>query len=119
MLQPHSYQPPEDGLPPNEVRILALRAEPWPENDLRVRIHLETTPFIERPSLEISMTDANGDEVSNIHIIESIDDKMTFTMHIRGGEIGGVYTLTATVTYPDFGAVDQKSITFETQEKPE
>ena len=119
MLQPHSYQPPEDGLPPDEVRILGLSAEPWPENDRRVRIQLETTPFLERPNFEITIIDASGEVVSNIHIIESIDDKMTFTMHIRSANIGGAYTLTATVAYPEIGAVDQKSIAFETQEKKE
>lgn len=119
MLQPHSYQPPEDGLPPKEVRILGLQAEPWPEDNRRVRIQLETTPFLERPNLEVTIFDANGESVSNIHIIESIDDKMTFTMHIRSGDSGGAYTLIASVAYPDFGVVDQKSIAFETQENNE
>jgi hypothetical protein len=119
MLQPHSYTPPEDGLPPKEVRILDLRAEPWPDETRRVRIHLETTPFLERPYMEINITDARDEVVSNIHIIESIDDKMTFTMHIRGTDLGGTFTLTAAISYPEIGAVDQKSITFETQERTE
>src|SRR5690242_3283114 len=48
MLGPHSYEPPEDGLPPQQIRVQTLRAEPWPEDSRRVRIHLDMTPFLER-----------------------------------------------------------------------
>ena len=43
-----------------EVRIIELRAEPWPEDGRRVRIHLEVTPFLERPNLEVPITDASS-----------------------------------------------------------
>lgn len=119
MLRPHSYQPPEDGLPPQEVRILSLRAEPWPEHARRVRIHLDITPFIERPNLEVIITDAGDLEVASITIIESIEDKMTFTMHIRGEEVHGPYTLSASILYPEIGSVDQKSVPFEASEETE
>ena len=119
MLRPHSYQPPEDGLPPQEVRILSLRAEPWPENDRRVRIHLDLTPFNERPNLEVSIMDAGDREVASITIIESIEDRMTFTMHIRGEDVHGPYMLSANVLYPEIGSVDQKSVPFETNEETE
>lgn len=118
MLQPHSYQPPEDGLPPQDVRILNLRAEPWPENARRVRVYLDVTPYLERPNMEITIHDAEGLVAANISIIESIDDQQTFTMHLRGEELRNPYTLSAKVYYPapEIGEVDQKSITFETQE---
>jgi len=119
MLRPHSYQPPEDGLPPNEVRFIELHTEPWPEDASRVRVHLEVTPFLERPNLEVLITDASSQEVSSINIIESIDTRMAFTMHLRGKEGNGPYTLKAAVVYPDIGTVDQKSITFETEQKNE
>lgn len=119
MLRPHSYQPPEDGLPPQEVRILSLRAEPWPENDRRVRIHLDITPFLERPNLEVIITDAGEREVASITIIESIEDRMTFTMHMRGDEARAPYILSASVLYPEIGLVDQKSVPFEVNEETE
>lgn len=112
----NAFEPPEDGLPPQEVRILALRAEPWPEDSRRVRIHLDVTPFIERPNLEISIQDHDGHEVSSISIIESIETNITFTMHIRSPEVSGVYTLAAGIYYPDHGTVDQNSISFEITE---
>lgn len=121
MLRPHSYQPPEDGLPPKEVRILGLRAEPWPESDRRVRVYLDVTPFLERPNMEMTITSADGQPAASIQIIESIDAELTFTMHIRGEAPRSPYTLSAVVFYPDpeIGQVDQKSITFETADGPQ
>ncbi len=119
MLRPHGYQPPENGLPPQAVRILSLRAEPWPENARRVRIHLDLTPFKERPNVEVRITDAGDQEVASITIIESIEDRMTFTMHIRGETVQGPYTLSARVFYPEIDSVDQKYVPFETSEETE
>lgn len=119
MVLRNPYQPPEDGLPPEAVRITDLRAEPWAEDGRRVRIHLQLTPFLERPNMEVIMT-RDDKEVASINIIESIEDRMTFTMHIRGPEIvDGNYLLTASVSYPEIGVVDEKKIEFETQEKLE
>jgi hypothetical protein len=114
MLQPHSYQPPEDGLPPEQVRIQALRAEPWPEDGRRVRVHLDVTPFQERPNIEVSIAGESGQEAANVTIIESIDAHMVFTMHIRGNHPSGRFTLSASLAYPEIGVVDQKSEVFET-----
>lgn len=113
MLGPHSYQPPEDGLPPDQVRILSLRAEPWPEDGHRVRVHLDVTPFKERPNIEVSITGENGQEAANITIIESIDTHMVFTMHIRGNHSSARFTLSASLSYPEIDVVDQKSEVFE------
>lgn len=112
-------------LPPAEVRIKDLRAEPWPDGQ-RVRVFLEITPFQKRPSGEIAIVNEQGDEVASISIIETIVPRMEFTMHLRQAQPGGEYTLTATVFYPqesqpqqeaaptlpDRLVVDQRSIHF-------
>ncbi len=113
MFAPHPFQPPEDGLPPQQVKIQELRAEPWSEDGRRLRVHLDVAPFLERPNIEVSITNENGDELSSISIIESIDTHMTFTMHLRGNNIGGKLTLKASLSYPEIGEVDQKSMIFE------
>ena len=93
------FQDPTDiPLPPDEVRIRRFRAEPWPDNR-RVRIYLELTPFQKRPNGEIQIADAPGNEVANLSIIETIDPKMDFTVHLRADEIGGQYLASATVYY--------------------
>lgn len=110
---PYSYQPSENGLAPKDVRIVELRAELWPDDSRRVRVHLELTPFLEKPDVEVIIAQQDDSEVARINIIESIDDKMTFTMHIRSQTLEEVYKLKASVAYTDIGIVDQKSISFE------
>jgi hypothetical protein len=107
------YQPSDDGLPPKEVRLIDLRAEPWPNQAKRVRIHLEITPFLERPNLQVTISSPDGHEVSSIHIIETIEARMTFTMHLKGEVEEGPLHLKANLFYPDTGIVDEKNVTFE------
>jgi len=111
----NSHQAPEDGLPPQDIRFVELRVEPWPEGR-RVRVHMQLTPFLERPNIRAVITNANAEEVASIDIIESMDARMTFTMHIRGDEIKGAYTLTASLNYPELGTVSQDRVVFETSE---
>lgn len=107
-------QPPEDGLPPNEVKITELRVEPWPEDARKVRVHLNLTPFLERPNIEVIIQDPKAQEVASIYIVESIDDRMTFTMHIRSETMEpGTYTLTASLQYPEPGSVFQEIVSFD------
>lgn len=106
------FEPPEDGLSPKEIRLLELRAEPWTNQASRVRIHLEITPFIERPSLQVTISRPDGFEAASIHIIETIESRMTFTVHLRGELEPGPLTLKASLFYPDTGIVDEKSEPF-------
>jgi hypothetical protein len=93
------FQDPTDiPLPPGEVRIRQFRAEPWPDGR-RVRVTLELTPFLQRPNGEIRITDLQGAEAASISIIETMEPKMEFTMHLRGAELQGPYTATAHIFY--------------------
>jgi hypothetical protein len=93
------FQDPSDiPLPPDEVHIRELRAEPYPDGR-RVRILLEITPFQQRPNCEIRVTDENGDEVASLSIIESIDAKMDFTVHLKGEEPFGTFTISCDIYY--------------------
>jgi hypothetical protein len=85
-------------LPPQEVRIKSLHAEPWSDNR-RVRVILEVTPFQKRPNGEVNISDPLGEEVASVSIIESIVPRMEFTMHLRGENPAGEYRLTATLYY--------------------
>lgn len=94
------FQDPTDiPLPPEEVRIRGLTAEPWSDGR-RVRVNLELTPFQKRPNGEINILNDDGEEVSSVSFIETIDPKMQFTMHLRTLETEGEFTVTATVFYP-------------------
>lgn len=85
-------------LPPDDVKIVELRAEPWPDNR-RVKVYLEITPFLKRPNGEISLRDAQGSQVASVSIIESIETKMEITLHLRGVDTHGDFTVSAIIYY--------------------
>ena len=85
-------------LPPNEVRIKELRAVPWQDNR-RVGIYLEVTPFQKKPNGEVTITNPQGEVAAQASIIETIVPKMELTMHFRGPIASGAYTVSATIFY--------------------
>ncbi len=92
----------EDGLQratPAETHITALHAEPYPDRE-RVRVDLEMTPFQTRPHIEVTLTDAAGNEVASASIVEPMGWKLQFTLHLRGAS-DGPFQLEARLSYPD------------------
>jgi hypothetical protein len=106
---------PEDNLTravPEETRITSLTAEVWADGR-RIRVNVEVTPFQKRPYIEVSLKDADGDEVASTSIVEPLSWKLEFTMHIRG-EVRNPYTLEARLYYPEGGPSDEpRQYTFE------
>lgn len=106
---------PEDNLTrmvPEETHITSLSAEAWPDGR-RLRVNLEVTPFQKRPYIEVTLNDADGEEVASTSIVEPLSWKLEFTMHIRG-ELNNPYTLNAKLYYPDDGPADQpRQFTFD------
>jgi hypothetical protein len=93
------FQDPTDiPLPPDEIRIRELHAEPYPDGR-RVRIILEITPFQQRPNCEIIVTNEDGEAAASLSIIESIDAKMDFTVHLKGKKPSGKFTVSADIYY--------------------
>jgi hypothetical protein len=86
--------PTEIPLPPSEVRIRELRAEPKPDGQ-RVSIYIEVDPFQKRPCLDLRITSATGEELASASIIESMSRKMDMTLHLRGDNLHGSLTLSA------------------------
>ena len=112
------FQPPEGALPPKEVRFTGLSAEPWPDGK-RILVLVTTTPFQKPPNLQATIYDASGIDVSTIHVIEFAEDRLAFTVHLHSTEkIDGIYTLTASLYYPDLGQVDEIKAEFESHEAP-
>jgi hypothetical protein len=107
-------------LPPAEVRLLELRAEPWPDGR-RVRAHVQITPFRERPNLDLRIENALGEEVASAALIELITTKLVITLHIRAQQIEKQYTLMGNLYYPELESVDQASFPFEipTSDEPD
>jgi hypothetical protein len=118
--------PTEIPLPPEEMRIRELRAQPWPDGQ-RVRIYLEVDPFQRRPSADLVIYDATGQEVTNASIVETMTRKMEITMHLRRPPQGEQYSLRVSlyfVSQPAEGeepdprqqiVIDAREITFRAQ----
>jgi hypothetical protein len=87
-------------LPPDEVRIRQLQADPWSDG-VRLRVYLELTPFQQRPNGEIVVLGADGEEIASISIIETIDPKMEFTLHLRGIEGDSTFNVIASIFYEE------------------
>ena len=105
---------PEDHLQratPAETRVTSLTAGPYPDG-YRLRVNIEMTPFQQRPHLEVSLKDADGEEVASSSIVEPLSWKIEFTMHVRG-ELNNPYTLEATLFYPDGPAAEPQTFTFD------
>lgn len=99
-------------LPPEEVRIHSVSAEPYPDGQ-RVKIAVEMTPFQIRPWLELIMTDSQGDEITTADVIEPLNYKIELTMHVRKVEPAGQYNLTVRLYYPEQADNDRKEVSFE------
>jgi hypothetical protein len=100
--------PNEIPLPPEEVRLHELKAEPWPDGR-RVKIYLEVDPFQKRPSADLFISNAAGEEVAYANILETISRKMEINMHLREASPGGEYTVRAVVYYQKLPTASEES----------
>jgi hypothetical protein len=98
-------------LSPVETRILALAADPYPDGR-RIRIHVEITPFLQPPTIELTLTDCQGNEAGSTSIVEPPGWLHELTMHIKEPlPTPTEYHLTARLIYPDLEHQDQQGIT--------
>jgi hypothetical protein len=105
-------------LPPEETRLLDLRAEPDAAGK-RIRVALELTPFQKRPYIELNLADTAGRIVTTVSIIEPVAWKLELTLHVRTpaaatpsnqGSAASSCTLTAILSYPDLGEIHRLQI---------
>lgn len=99
------------GLPPEQVRITQLRAEPWPDSK-RIRAHLQLTPFQKQPNLDFALKDPQGITVASSIILEAMQPKLVLTMHLREPQPGGEYTLLARLGYDELGIIHEMETRF-------
>ena len=110
---------PEDNLnrmTPEETHITSLSAKPYPDG-YRLHVNIEMTPFQKRPHLEVLLNDNDGNEIASTTIVEPLNWKIEFTMHIRG-ELNNPYTLNAKLYYPDGPSTEPQTYTFDVNPPP-
>lgn len=85
-------------LPPDEVSIRELRAEPWPDGQ-RVKIYLEVDPFQKPTNVDLVIEDQQGQAVSTASIVATMEPQMELTMHLRTALPGERYKLIVALFY--------------------
>lgn len=114
--------PLEQPRPREEVRIRQIGLYLYP--DLRrMMFGVELTPFVERPSIEVIITNGEGTPAGSLHVIETLTPNFSLTMHLRDPETTNPYTLTAVLYYswPDREKIEieRREVTFEVSEPGE
>lgn len=114
--------PLEQPRPREDVRIRQIGLYLYP--DLRrMMFGVELTPFVERPSIEVLVTNGIGAPAGSLHVIETLTPNFSLTMHLRDRETTNPYTLTAVLYYswPDREKIEieRRVVTFEVTEPGE
>lgn len=86
--------------PRDEMEVLSIEVEPL-EDNRRARVQLEVTAFTpaDRPNIEVTAVNAQGQAVGSLTVIETMQRIMAFTLHIREPEPSGDYTIRADLYY--------------------
>ena len=92
------HDPNEICLPPEEVRLTNVQVSPH-LNGKQVKVHLELTPFMKRPNIEVTIRIGAGNEVGHTSILETMLSKLEITMHLRQVLPGAVLSMETAVYY--------------------
>jgi hypothetical protein len=90
--------PNEIRLSPEEVRLTKVEVNPRPDSK-QVKVHLELTPFMKRPNIEVSIFLRPGNEVGHTNILETMLHKLEFTVHLRQVQAGDELYMETIVYY--------------------
>lgn len=99
--------PNDKPVPPDQMEIRRLDVQPY-EDQRRVRIDFEISPFLQRPNIEIIVNNQNGQQVSQLSVVEAIENRMEFTLHLRESSPGGGYTLEMQIFYTDLTGLEDE-----------
>lgn len=92
--------PNDTPVPPDKMEIRKLEVQLY-EDNRRVKVSFEISPFVKRPNIEIAVANQQGQQVSQFSVVEAIENKMDFTLHLREPNPSGEYKLTMEVFYAD------------------
>ncbi len=86
------------------------------EDMRRVSFGLELTPFLERPSIQVSISNGAGEPAGALTVIETMTPNFSLIIHLRDAELLNPYTLSAEIYYAapetERVVVDLQTITF-------
>jgi len=118
------YENPDDIPAPRAreaMRFAEIKVQPYADGR-RVKLKLKLMPFLERPSVDAWVTNAEGQTVATLSLIEALEQDFDFTLHLRGPEPTGEHTLHLSLFYladddhPDARqVVDERAVSFTVQ----
>lgn len=98
-----------------EVRIKQIGI--FVHDDLRrISFGVELTPFLERPSIQVTIRNSLGETAGALTVIETMTPNFTLIIHLRDEGVSDPYELTTVIYYaaPETERldVDQQSVKF-------
>ena len=99
--------PDDPPVPPEKVQIRILNTRPY-EDGRRVSVEFEITPFTEKPNIEIAVFNSEDQIVATFSVLEAIENKLNFTLHLRESNPQGKYVLKMKVYYSDLSALEDE-----------
>ncbi len=83
---------------PEDVRMKQLGLYVYPDKR-RVAVGFELTQFRQRPSLEVTITNKQGQPAGSLNVIEVLSPNFSLTMHLRDAEPTDPYHIEVTIYY--------------------
>ena len=101
-MQPINFfdDPQKRGRAREDVRLQQLGLFVY-EDGRRVAIGFNLTPFAERPSIEVTATNEQGQVAGSMTIIEALAPNFNLTMHLRDDKPTDKYEIEVVVYYKD------------------
>ncbi len=69
------------------------------EDQRRVSVGFDITPFIERPCIEVTAVNDRGERAGSLHVIDTLDANFSLVMHLRDKEPTKLYEIRAVIYY--------------------
>jgi hypothetical protein len=85
--------------------------EPY-DDRRRVKVHIHFAYIEEALDFDLTIRDEDGDSVSNCSVVNVETESMELTMHLRGENPAGLYTLNISFQVQDGTLSDQHQVTF-------
>jgi hypothetical protein len=95
----HFYDDPNGGPKAKaEVRFNRLGLYMYPQ-DRRVAVGFDITPFLEKPSIEVIITNSQGEQAASLMVIEAMQPNFSLVMHLRDKTPTDTYRVEAVLYY--------------------
>lgn len=95
----HFYDDPDGGIKANDdVRFNRLGLYMYPEKR-QVAVGFDITPFFEKPSIAVTITNNSGERAASLNVIEAMQPNFSLIMHLRDQVPTDTYQVEAILYY--------------------